>query len=82
MVGLHVVDDQIVELAVADHLADIGFEPAAECLLDGVDECGFLACDQVGVVRYSLGERPEPFEAGCGPVVDADIVDAGCYFRD
>ena len=50
MVGLHVVDDQIVDLPVADRFADIGFEAAAESLLDGVDQRDLFAHDQIGVV--------------------------------
>ena len=80
MVGLHVVDDQIVDLPVADRFADIGFETAAESLLDGVDQRDLFAHDQIGVVRHADRKRPEGFEARGGAVVDPDVVDAGTYF--
>ena len=76
------VDDQVIDLAVADGFADIGFEAAAEGLFDGVDQGDLFAYDQIGILGNPLGKRPETFETGCGPVVYTDIVDAGEYFRD
>ena len=82
MVGLHVVDDQIVDGPVADLAADVVEEDAAETLLDGVDQGDALADDQIGVVRNACGQGPQGFEARSGAVVDADVADAGRYFRE
>ena len=82
VVGLHVVYDEIVDPAVADRLADVFVEAASERLLDGVDQGDLLADDQIGVVRYPAGKRPESLEAGRGAIVYADVVNAGQNFRN
>ncbi len=80
MVGFHVIDHQIVDFAVGDDFADVGFETACECLLDRIDQRHFLAHDEIGVVRDALRQRPERFETGRRAVVDTDIIDAGMDF--
>ena len=76
------VYDEVVDLAVADHLADVLEQAAAERLLDGVDQGDLLADYQVGVVRNADREGPEAFETGRRAVIDADIVDAGPDFSN
>ena len=82
VVGFHVVHHEVVDLPLADHFADVLEQAAAESLLHGVDEGDLLADDQIGVVRNPRRKRPEPFEAGGGAVVYADVMDAGQNFRD
>ncbi len=77
VVGFHVVDDEVVDPAVADLLADVLEQPAAEGLLDRVDQCDLFADDQIGVVGNTLGKRPEALEKVGRAVVDADVADAG-----
>ena len=47
VVGFHVVDDEVVDGAVADDLVDILYELCEEVHLDGVDEAHFLIHDEV-----------------------------------
>ena len=82
VVGLHVVDDQIVDGAVADFAADVLEKAVAEVRLDRVDQRDLLADDQVGVVGDARRQRPQRFEAGGRAVVDAYVADAGSDFRD
>ena len=50
VVGFHVVDDQVVDLAVADGLADVLCQTAAEALFDGIYQCDLLVGNQIGIV--------------------------------
>ena len=54
------VYDEVVDLAVADHPADVLEQAAAERLLDGVDQGDLLADYQVGVVRNAIGSGQRP----------------------
>ena len=82
VVGLHVVDDQVVDFAVADFAADVLEQAAAEAFFDGVDQGDALADDQIGVVRNACGQGPQGLETGGGAVVDTHVADAGLDFRD
>ena len=82
VVGLHMVDDEVVDLAVADFAPDVALQAVAERCLYGVDQGDPFARDQVGVVGDAARKGPEPFEEVGGAVVDADVADAGTYFRN
>jgi len=45
-----VVDDQVVDLAVADGLADVLCQTAAEALFDGIYQCDLFVGNQIGIV--------------------------------
>ena len=71
MVGLHVVDDQIIQCPPVQNplqLLDVLIEPGA---LDRVDGGGPLAHYDVGVVGDALGQIPKGLEKMGLVVVDA-----------
>ena len=47
MVGFDVVDDDVVDGAVADYGADVGEKLREEVYLNGIDECHLLVVDYV-----------------------------------
>ena len=82
MVGLHVVDDEVVDGTVADDFLDILDELCEEVHLYGVDKAYFLVDDEVGVIGYTVGQWPQAFEEVLVAVVDAhveDVVGNGCH---
>jgi len=56
MVGLGMVDDNIVNFIYRDQLFDIGDECIGMRVFDRVDEDGFFIPDQVGVVARPLAD--------------------------
>ena len=80
VVGLHVVYHQVVDGAFADDLADVLQILHEEVHLDGVDEADFLVDDEIGVVTYPIGQRPESLEEVLVAVVYADVVDVAYDF--
>ena len=79
MVWLHVVDHHIVYLAVAYHLAYVLDELCEEVYLHRVDEAHLVVDDKIGVVRHSVGQRPQALKQVLVAVVHAYIVDVVCY---
>jgi hypothetical protein len=55
MVGLHVVDDQIVHLAVANDLLNVFDILCEEVNLHGIDETYFLVVDEIRVIADTIG---------------------------
>ena len=92
VVGLHVVDYEIVDGPVAQNLAYVLKVWHEEVHLNGVDEAHLLVVDQVRVVRNAVGQRPQALEKLLVAVVDANVIDfvsnldhgyiwfLGCYF--
>ena len=74
VVGFHVVDDEIIDGAIADDFADIADIPGKEIDLHGIDETHFVVVDEVRIVRDSIRERPQSFEERLVAVVDSYIV--------
>ena len=62
MVGLHVIDDQVVDGAVANDLLDFIEEEVEIVHIDRVDEGYFLVSNQIGVVSHSIRQWPQAFE--------------------
>ncbi len=81
MVGFHVVDDEVVDLAVADDLVDVLDELGEEVNLHCVNETYLLVVDEVRVVAHAIGQRPESFKQVLVAVVDANIIDFVCNFQ-
>ena len=54
MVGFHVIDDQIVHLAVANDLADVFQILCEEVNLDGVNQTNLLVVDEIRVVADAI----------------------------
>jgi hypothetical protein len=62
VVGLHVVDNKVVNLAVANDLLDMFDVLGEEIDLYGIYQTHLLVVDEVGVVRNTIGQRPQTFE--------------------
>ena len=81
VVRLHMVDDEIVWRAVVQDFLDLGNLLESVGYFHAVDDCGFVvASHKVGVVRHSVGQRPQSLESCCGAVVCTYIIYTVCYF--
>ena len=58
-VGLHVIDYEVVNLAIANNLLDILDIGYKEINLNCIDEAYLLVVNDIGVVRHSVGQRPQ-----------------------
>ena len=74
MVRLHVVNDEVLDRFLANHGLDFGYELLKEADIHRINQRHHLIVDEVGVVRYAIGQRPHPLEEVLVAVVDADIV--------
>ena len=74
MVGFDVVDDDVVDGAVAYYRAYVGEKLREEVYLNSIDECYLLIVDYVRVVRNAVGQRPKSLEDVLMTVVHADIM--------
>ena len=75
VVGFHVVDDKVVDGAVADHLMDVLEKLGEEINFNRIDEAYLLIINEIGVVGHTIGQWPEPFEESLVAVVDAHVID-------
>ena len=75
MVGFHVIDDDIVNLAVGYYLSDVLKILFKEILSHTVNHCHLFVIDEIGIVAHTFGQRPHGFEKMCGTVVYAYIID-------
>ena len=80
MVGLHVIDYEIVNLAVAYDLLDILDIRNEEIHLDSVDEANLLVINDIRVIRNSIWQRPQAFEQVLVAVIHAHIINLVCNF--
>ena len=75
VVGLHVVDDEVVHGAVADHAADFLDVFAEEGHVHRINEGHALRVfDEIGIVRNALRQKPQALEAVLHAVVHSYIV--------
>ena len=77
VVGLHVVDDDVVQLPAVQQVGDVLKEEAGNRVVDGVEEDGLAAKRKVRVVRNPLGDRVNVFKQRQPPVVAADPIQGG-----
>ena len=82
MVWLHMVDDEIVDIAVAYHLVDILKILCEEIHLYCIYQCYLFIIDDVGVVAYSIRQRPKTLETMLVAIVDAYIINVACNFHN
>ena len=75
MVGLHVLDDEIVGLASREGLFEVVEPLVAEAGVDGVHDGGLAVEDGVGIVGHAVGDVVLALEQVDGVVVDADVQD-------
>ena len=62
MVRFHVVDDKIVDLAIAYDLTDIFNILSKEVNLHGIYEHYLIVVDEIGIVRHSVWQWPQSFK--------------------
>ena len=75
MVGLHVVHDQIVRLAAAQCLREVGLPLPFLADVSRVHDGDPVVQDNIGVVGHSFGYDILAFEKVEVEVVDSDILD-------
>ena len=80
VVGLHVVDDQIVDCAVSDNFGDVVQQTVGIGGIGRIDQNILFVGNQIGVVGNSVRERPKVLELVFTAVVDSYIVYSFCDF--
>ena len=63
MVGFHVIDDEIVDGAVANDFANVGQIFSKKSYVDGVDERDLVVYNNIGVVRDACRKEPKSLKA-------------------
>ena len=81
MVGFHVIDDEIVDGAVAYDLTNVGQILCKKSHVDRVDERHLLIGNDIRIVLDACREKPKPLKAVLGAVVDAYIMNVLCDFH-
>ena len=77
VVGLHVVDDDVVDRTVADDAAHVVYELREEVYFYCVYERYLLVIDDIGVVAYAERQGPETLKECFVAVVDAYWMNVG-----
>ena len=77
VVGLHVVDDEIVQPAPVKYVGDVFEELVADALVNRVQQDGFLVQQYVGVVGNAPGDGVDVLKQRQTAVVCADPVQVG-----
>ena len=77
VVGLHVVDDEIVQPAPVQYVGDVFEELVADALVHSVQQDGFLVQQYVGVVGNAPGDGVDVLKQRQTAVVCADPVQVG-----
>ena len=75
VVGLHVVDDQVVRLTALQRLAHVGKPLVAEMLVDGIEHGNLLIHNDVGIVAYAVRYGVQALEQIDIMVIHAHIAD-------
>ena len=74
MVGLHVVDDEVLDRAVADDATDFAQIRLEEARVHGVHQRHDVVVYQIRVVRNTVGQRPHSFEKVFVTVVHSHVM--------
>ena len=72
VVRLHVVDDEIVELAPGQNVVDVLEEYLADRRIDRVEQDGLVVEQQIGIVGNSVRNGVNALEHGKSAVIPAD----------
>ena len=75
VVGLHVVDDEVVGLALAERLGQVGLPGFALAAVGRVEDGDFLVEDDIGIIGHPFGHYVLAFEEVDVEVVDPDEFD-------
>ena len=80
VVGLHVVDDKVVNLAVTNDLLDMFQELREEVNLHRINEAHLLVINEIRVVTNTIRQWPQALKEVLVAVVHAYIKDFVCNF--
>ena len=72
MVGLHVLDNHIIQLAAAQSVRQIFKKYLADCLIHRIKKDGRIIGEQIGIIGYACRNRVDPFKHSQPAVVPAD----------
>ena len=78
VVGLHVVDNQIVGPPAFQNGFDIVHPLVGEILIDRIHDGNFLIEDRIGVVGHTVGDNVLAFKQVDIMVIHADVTDIFC----
>ena len=82
MIGLHVVDKDIVQLASMEGLLQIFKELGLNGPIHRVKEDGFLIQKEIGVIGHPSGNGVGGLELGSLPIISANPQQVICHFAD
>ena len=80
VIGLHVVDHQIVDGQFLVDAVDMGEKIFHKADLHCVDKSRLFVSYNIGIIADAVRKRPEPFKPVGDTVIDAHIVDVGRDF--
>ena len=80
MVRFHVVDDEVIDFAVANHLVDVLHKLGEEIHLYCIYQRYLLIINDIRVVAHSVRQRPEAFKTMLVAVVNAYVINLVCNF--
>jgi hypothetical protein len=81
MIGLHVIDNDVIDIRDVDQLLDLGEELVSLVGFCQVDDGLLFIVDQVGIVRDTrVRDGPDSLEQIGGTVDDSDPIHIGCDF--
>ena len=80
VVRLHVVDNEIVQLAAVQHVRQIFKEDGRDGVVDRVEQDGLFVQNNVGIVAHAARDGIDVFEQRQPPVVAADPVEILGHF--
>ena len=75
MVGLHVVDDEVLNRLFANNGLNLGDELLEEADINGIYQGHHLVVNQVRVVRHTVGQGPQAFKEVLVAVVHPNVMD-------
>ena len=78
MIRFHVVDDEVIDFAVANHLVDILEELGEEIYLYSIYQRYLLIINDIRVVTHTIRQRPEALKTMLVAVVYAYIINFVC----
>ncbi len=69
MVGLHMVDDDIVQLVALQHMLDIFKEQIVDRTIHSIQQNSLLVQQNIRIIRNTPGDRIHVFEKGKATIV-------------
>lgn len=82
MIRFHVIDDQVIDGAVAYHLSNFLNEYLEITYIDRLDQSDPIVIDQIGIVSYAVRQGPKIFEQLFLAIVHAYIIYLSFQFHN